>query len=733
MGFLPFRRKKSDLSENSGTSKNTTNQGGPPGVSSVNGNTSVFRVKVPENVRPGEEFQVYAGNRIVRVRCPPNTNPGQSLQITVPTDPDPNVQNQLPPDSPGVRSLPGTDPQAYMVAIPDGVQPGSKFTVQIQGQQLQVTCPENARPGMSVRIVPPPPPAGTDTTRPPAADAPMGRGYTPPPKKEEKFQLFEVEVPKGVQPGSPFALLAGGVRVLVTCPPNARPGQRIRFKLPLELIQKPKDSSEQAELKLKYDKDGWMRTVRATDLKFQWVRMDDNGDIDRNRRFQMEKSAYVRKIDFYQGSNQRLRDGILSLVPATEVLLGSKIKDTRGKEIVTYSDLAEAQVKSFDDKATWFHNTCAKLSVSPLEGGHITIRVRREHLLVDSINAIMSLAGGTQWSFTFIGEEGLDAGGVAREWFELVCTGIFDPDRGLWMSSTTNQMSMTINPASSTIYGGEDLAYFRFMGRVIGRALFDRQIVKGHMVKHIYKHILGWPIQFKDLESLDVDYYRHLRQIAESGDEIFSILCLDFTASTEIMGVKQEIELVKGGRSIDVDSDNFPEYAEACMKYKLLDCMKPQLNALLLGFYDVIPETLLTIFDFQELELLMCGLPNIDLEDWKRNTEYSGTLQSMGQDHQVCQWFWEVVESLDQEMRARLLQFATGTSGVPARGFGVLQGNNGSIRKFTIEGVKLDECMYPRAITCFNRIDLPMYRTKEDLEEKLKLAVTMSSTGFDLE
>jgi E3 ubiquitin-protein ligase NEDD4 len=166
--------------------------------------------------------------------------------------------------------------------------------------------------------------------------------------------------------------------------------------------------------------------------------------------------------------------------------------------------------------------------------------------------------------------------------------------------------------------------------------------------------------------------------------------------------------------------------------YRMMDRVKPQLNELLLGFFDVIPEPLLTIFDFQELELLMCGLPMIDMKDWIDNTEYSGEYEQVGLDYPTCQWFWEVVEEFDQELRARLLQFVTGTSGVPARGFGVLQGNDGNIRRFTIHGVPVGVCLYPRSHTCFNRIDLPMYETKEELHEKLKLAVTMVATGFDL-
>jgi HECT-domain (ubiquitin-transferase) len=269
----------------------------------------------------------------------------------------------------------------------------------------------------------------------------------------------------------------------------------------------------------------------------------------------------------------------------------------------------------------------------------------------------------------------------------------------------------------------------------MGKALFDRQLVAGHMAHFIYKHMLGWPLTFKDIESIDEEYYnnlKQLRELAEMGEDL-SMLCLDFSTTQEVMGVKETINLIENGANIEVNNDNFAEYLEACFKYRMMDRIKPQLTELLLGFFDVIPEPLLTVFDFQELELLMCGLPEIDLEDWKEHTEYSGDFETTGGDAPACEWFWEVVQEFDQEMKARLLQFVTGTSGVPSRGFGVLQGNDGNIRKFTIHGVSLDVCLYPRAHTCFNRIDLPRYETQNDLREKLKLAVTMVATGFDIE
>ena len=219
------------------------------------------------------------------------------------------------------------------------------------------------------------------------------------------------------------------------------------------------------------------------------------------------------------------------------------------------------------------------------------------------------------------------------------------------------------------------------------------------MVQNIYKHMLGWPITFSDLEMVDEVYFTNMKSLeamSRKGEDI-SMLCLDFTTTQEVLGVKETIDLIKDGASIDVTNDNFPEYLEACLKYRMLDRVKPQLNELLLGFFDVIPEPLLTIFDFQELELLMCGLPVIEMADWMEHTEYSGEYDRVGVEHQACKWFWEVVTEFHHEMKARLLQFVTGTSGVPSRGFGVLQGNDGNIRKFTLHGVALGVCLYPRA------------------------------------
>jgi hypothetical protein len=243
----------------------------------------------------------------------------------------------------------------------------------------------------------------------------------------------------------------------------------------------------------------------------------------------------------------------------------------------------------------------------------------------------------------------------------------------------------------------DHLVYFRFLGRIIGRALFDGQLIRGHMARPLYKHLLGWPITFDDLESQDDEYYNSIVQFICMDQQDLSSLCLDFTVTEEILGERRNVDLVRQGSKKEVTGDNLTQYLELILKYRMLGRNKLQIQELLLGFFDVVPEPVLTVFDPNELELILCGLPIIDMEDWRSNTLLSGNLKGR-HDADVVQWFWEIVgDDFDQEMKARLLQFVTGTSGVPSRGFSVLQGNDGNIKLFTINGVNREQYPYPRS------------------------------------
>jgi len=647
----------------------------------------------------------------------------------------------------------GGAPKTFLVTIPANIYPGMHFTVTAEGQKFKVTCPPNAGPGKKVRIVAPNTGGGHDSKPPEETET----------KSDPKMQVYEVIVPQGVRPNQPFTLMANGQRVLVTCPPNVSPGQKIRFQLPVP-IAKPKGK---INICLSYKDEsgssGWERIVRLTDYKFQWVRVAEEEDDDCKKKssiddfgtlssrgaravedmtsFDFKKAAYVRKIQYLEGNDARMRTGIVSLVPANDAVVQSDYidKDYHGtnssKKLFDYNDIAQVQCKSMDEKVVWFQERVCEELYTPWEKGHVKMVVRRHALLEDSVNAVMSLGRDDmrkRWRIEFAGEPGIEAGGLTREWFQLVTEKIFDPDFGLWLSSVNNQMAMQINPASHISCPDDYLRFFRFLGRVMGRALFDRQLIKGHMVRHLYKHLLGWPITFDDLEAQDEEYYSALKKITTMDDP--SMMCLDFTVTEDNLGERMDIPLIPDGETMEVTSENLPEYLEANLKYRMLNRCKPQITELMLGFFDIIPEPALTIFDPNELELILCGLPTIDMNDWMDNSKYSGYFESRGKRHQVVEWFWEVVQhDFDQEMKARLLQFVTGTSGVPPRGFSVLQGNDGNIKRFCLHGVSRDQYVYPRAHTCFNRIDLPNYSSKRELKEKLGQAVSMTYVGFDIE
>jgi len=458
-----------------------------------------------------------------------------------------------------------------------------------------------------------------------------------------------------------------------------------------------------------------------------------------DKKFDFNRSAYVRKITFLEGNDARLRTGTVELRPAKEAVVESRLviqsrTPNRTRTLLSYADIASVQGKPLEEKIQWFQNITSQLT-GEWEDGHIKMVIRRKYLLIDSVDAVMSLSREDlkkRWRMEFLGEPGIDAGGVTREWFQLVTEQIFDPDFGLWLSSNNNQMCMIINPSSGVSCPDDHLIYFRFLGRVMGRALFDRQLIKGHMVRHIYKHLLGWPVTFEDLAVNDSEYYQSMKKLKDMDD--VSLMCLDFTATQERMGARVEVELVKGGADKEVTNNNLNEFLEANLKYQLLDLTKLQMTELILGFFDVVPEPALTVFDANELELILCGLPEISMDDWEANTIYSGLYEGKGSRDKVVEWFWDVVRNdFDQELKARLLQFVTGTSGVPSRGFSVLQGNDGNIKKFAVHGVYNSVFFYPRAHTCFNRIDLPNYNSKKDLYDKLKTAITIAGVGFGMD
>ncbi|CAN4092312.1 unnamed protein product [Withania somnifera] len=382
----------------------------------------------------------------------------------------------------------------------------------------------------------------------------------------------------------------------------------------------------------------------------------------------------------------------------------------------------------FDNKRSYFRSKIKHQHDhhhSPLR-----ISVRRAYILEDSYNQLrmrttQELKG--RLTVHFQGEEGIDAGGLTREWYQLLSRVIFDKGALLF---TTVGNEATFQPNPNSVYQTEHLSYFKFVGRVVGKALFDGQLLDVHFTRSFYKHILGSKVTYHDIEAIDPDYFKNLKWLLEN--DISDILDLTFSIDADeeklILYERNEVtdyELIPGGRNIRVTEENKQQYVDLVAEHRLTTAIRPQINAFLEGFSELIPRDLISIFHDKELELLISGLPDIDLDDLRANTEYSGYSPASP----VIQWFWEVVQAFSKEDKARLLQFVTGTSKVPLEGFSALQGISGS-QKFQIHKAYGSADHLPSAHTCFNQLDLPEYPSKEHLEERLLLAIHEANEGF---
>lgn len=153
---------------------------------------------------------------------------------------------------------------------------------------------------------------------------------------------------------------------------------------------------------------------------------------------------------------------------------------------------------------------------------------------------------------------------------------------------------------------------------------------------------------------------------------------------------------------------------------------------LLEGIYSVIGLDLLRVFDVDEIEFFLCGENKIDINDWKLNTKYRGNLSEKSQ---IIKWFWKIVSELDEAKKRKFLQFCTGCSRVPAEGFGALQSNNGKVCRFCIEPRKVTnkEEAFIIAHTCFNRIELPLYKDFDTMQKNIHGILDSPQLGFGIE
>ena len=241
------------------------------------------------------------------------------------------------------------------------------------------------------------------------------------------------------------------------------------------------------------------------------------------------------------------------------------------------------KVLEFDNKRNYFTRRLHSRSEVRQPQPPLQLSVRREQAFMDSFKALYfktpeEMKYG-KLSIRFHGEEGVDAGGVTREWFQVMARQMFNPDWALFTPVASDRT--TFHPNKASYINEEHLMYFKFIGRVIGKALYEGRALDCHFSRAVYKRILGRPVSIKDMETVDLDYYKSLLWMLEN--DISDIITETFSIENEAFGVTEVVDLIENGRNIPVTEENKHEYVQHVVEYRLTGSVKPQLENFLKG------------------------------------------------------------------------------------------------------------------------------------------------------
>lgn len=171
---------------------------------------------------------------------------------------------------------------------------------------------------------------------------------------------------------------------------------------------------------------------------------------------------------------------------------------------------------------------------------------------------------------------------------------MFNSNYALFKKSAINNATYQPDPRS-VINADVHLQYFEFIGRVIGKAVFDEQHLECYFTRSFYKHILGMPIDYRDVEALDPEFFRSCIWMMEN--DVTGVMDLTFTVETNEFGRVVRKELKPNGFNIPVTEENKLEYISLICEHKMTDSIRTQLDAFLKGFYEIVPRELVAIFN----------------------------------------------------------------------------------------------------------------------------------------
>jgi len=380
----------------------------------------------------------------------------------------------------------------------------------------------------------------------------------------------------------------------------------------------------------------------------------------------------------------------------------------------------KAQALYYDNRISMYSERRMNLFHSMMAGTHVPnpylkLQVRRDHIVEDALVELEVVVLENpqdlkkQLMVEFDAEQGIDEGGLSKEFFQLIVEEIFNPDYGMFVHCAESH-TYWFNPSSY-----ESCAQFTLIGIVLGLAMYNSVILDLHLPSVIYRKLQGKKGVFEDLREFKPSVWRGLQDLLEyQGDDMEEVFMQPFQASyTDLFGSTITADLKEGGGEVTVCQANKQEFVDTYADFLLNSCVEKQFLAFQRGFELVTSESPLNMmFTPQELEMLICGEKEFDFNELESSTEYDG---GFSRQTPCVRWFWEVVHGMPLEDKRRLLQFTTGSDRIPVGGLAKL--------KLIIAKNGPDSDRLPSAHTCFNVLLLPEYSTRDKMADLLMKAI----------
>ena len=347
---------------------------------------------------------------------------------------------------------------------------------------------------------------------------------------------------------------------------------------------------------------------------------------------------------------------------------------------------------------------------------NLQLDIRRDHLIEDTLNGLSKNSKNLQSGLKvkFVGEQGVDQGGVRKEFFILVIRQIFDPNYGMFSYNKKTRLYWFNH------FSFEAKIKFELIGTIFGLAIYNNTILDVKLPICTYKKLLGIKPTFEDLKECDIELYNNLNFILnQDNPKLEEELDSNFTVVDDKFGEKIVIPLKPGGENIMINNFNKSEYVELYIDWYFNKSIEEYFGSFEKGFYKVFNRNLTKILTPQELELIICGTQILDFHELKIACVY----EDFEKNSETIKYFWEILFDFNEEEKKKFLSFVTGCDRAPIDGLGSLQ--------ITVTNGGSDINQLPTAHTCFNNLILPDYKNKKKMKKALLTAINYSE-GFGL-